>query len=163
MNKTVSVTTRTCISISTNYDEDIMNMDKLFNVTVTSDDLNVFVDPDMATASVTIQNSKFYVKFNWYQYHYCCYAVSPPDIEPMVMNVTLGENATFKVLANFSSENLKFQWLHNKTNVSKEGMSSVFTVTNPTKMDGGNYSCIVFFPFGGNITSKEAQLFVCKH
>lgn len=80
----------------------------------------------------------------------------------MVMSVTLGENATFRVLANFSSENLKFQWLHNMTNISSEGMSSVLTVMNVMKKAGGNYSCIVFFPFGRNITSKEAQLFVCK-
>lgn len=76
------------------------------------------------------------------------------------MNVTLGKNATFKVLANFSGA--MFQWLHNGTSVSKEGISSLFMVVNATKMAGGNYSCIVFFPFGENITSKEAQLFVCK-
>ena len=79
------------------------------------------------------------------------------------MNVTLGKNVTMKVLANFSSENLKFQWLHNTTNiVSSEGVNSVLTVMNVMKTDGGNYSCVVFSPFGWNITSKEAQLFVCK-
>jgi hypothetical protein len=81
----------------------------------------------------------------------------------MVMNVTLGNNATFRMLiASFGGENLKFQWLHNRTNVSSEGMSSVFTVMSATKMDGGKYSCVVFFPLGESITSKEAQLLVCK-
>lgn len=76
------------------------------------------------------------------------------------MSVTLGENAIFKVLANFSD--VKFQWLHNMTNVSSEGMNSVLTVTNVMKTNGGKYSCVVYFPFGRNIISKEAQLFVCK-
>ena len=88
------------------------------------------------------------------------HVVPPPDIEPMIMNVTLGKNATFKVLANFS--NARFQWLHNQTIVSSEGMSYMYTVMNATKMAVGNYSCNVSLPFGENITSKEAQLFVCK-
>ena len=89
------------------------------------------------------------------------HVVFPPDIEPMIMNVTLGKNATFKVLTNFS--NARFQWLHNQTIVSSEGMSSMYTVVNATKMAGGNYSCNVSLPFGENIMSKEAQLFVCKN
>ena len=79
----------------------------------------------------------------------------------MIMSVTLGENAIFKILANLSD--VKFQWLHNMANVSSEGMNSVLTVMNVMKTDGGNYSCVVFFPFGRNIISKEAQLFVCKN
>ena len=64
--QTVSVTVRTCINISTYYNNDIMNVDKQFIVTVSSDKPAVFVNPDMATASVTIQNSKFYLKLNLY-------------------------------------------------------------------------------------------------
>ena len=80
----------------------------------------------------------------------------------MIMNVTLGENVTFEVLANFGSENLEFQWQNKNTNIS-EGMSSVLTVMNVTRRDAGNYSCIVSLPFGESITSKEAWLFVCKY
>ena len=79
------------------------------------------------------------------------------------MNVTSGKNTTFKVLTTFGSDDLKFQWLYNKTIVISEGMSSVLTVMSVTKMNEGSYSCIVSFPFGENITSKEAQLFVCEH
>ena len=79
------------------------------------------------------------------------------------MNVTSGNNATFNVLATFGSDDLKFQWLHNKNNVNKEGTSSVLTVMNVTKVNEGNYSCIVSFLLRENITSKEAQLFICKH
>ena len=89
------------------------------------------------------------------------HVVSPPDIEPMVMNVTQGKNTTFKVLANFSDA--KLQWLHNQTIVSSEGVTSMYTVVNATKMAGGTYTCNVSLPFGENIMSKEAQLFVCKN
>ena len=78
------------------------------------------------------------------------------------MNVTLGENATFTVLANFGSRNLKFQWLHDEIKISKEGNSSVLTLVDVTKMNQGRYSCIIYFQPGRSITSKEAQLFICK-
>ena len=79
----------------------------------------------------------------------------------MALNVTLGKNATFKLLANYSG--VKFQWRNNSTNITKDGTNSVLMVINVTKMDEGNYSCIVSFPVGGTITSKKAQLFVCKY
>ena len=157
--------TKLCINISTNYDKNITNIDKQFNVTISSNTRAVAIDPAMATALITIQNSKFISVCNAISLiitHYCCHAVPPPDIVPMIMNLTLGKNATFRVSANFS-ENLKFQWLYNNTNVISGGRSSVLTVMNVTKEDGGIYNCIVSFPFGGNIASKEAQLFVCKY
>lgn len=71
-------------------------------------------------------------------------------------------DATFTV--NFSGVSVGFQWQLNKKDIEGEHAKMMdLIITTVTEMNEGNYTCIVTFSsFEGKITSKRAELFVCK-
>jgi hypothetical protein len=49
-----------CVNISTIYDDNPMNMDESFIVSLSSNDPKVFIPEESANATVTIENSNCY-------------------------------------------------------------------------------------------------------
>ena len=152
-----------CVNVSTIYDNDPMNLDEEFTVTLSSSDLAVFIPLDRAVTSVIIENSELILpcRSSYNNIMSLFLLVPPPDIEPMINKVTEGMVATFTV--NFFGVGTAFQWQLKEENITEEhAQMRSLTITPVTDMDEGNYTCIVTFSFGEKITSKMATLLVCK-
>ena len=83
--------------------------------------------------------------------------------------LSIGKTAEFIVNTSFPTD-VTFQWQHNNMNItggekcSEAGVNtSILTIVNISKSDGGNYSCIVTTVFGLKVSSQQAQLKVCKY
>jgi hypothetical protein len=155
----------TCVNILTIYDENPMNMDETFVVSLSSNDPKVFIAEESASTKVTIENSKIALFLRSFGDSDFLHLVFPPDVEPMINKVTQGMSAVFTVkLPNAITIN-GFQWQHNKNNIDSEEHALLMnlTIVNAAETDEGNYTCIVTFSsFEGSITSNRAQLLVCK-
>ena len=157
-----------CVNIITVYDSDPSNMKKTFTVSLSSNDPKVLIPEDRANATVTIENSKLCL---WHFNHYdhfieskFLYLVFPPDVEPKTNKVTEGMDAIFSVIFPDAITSKSFQWQVDGEDITGEhAMMMKLTIVNVTEMEEGNYTCIVTFSISqGNITSKRAELLVCK-
>ena len=158
-------TTTMCVNISTTYDDNPMNMDEAFIVSLSSNDPKVFIPEESANTTVIIENSK--LLNTGVIFKFSLLIVLPPDVEPMINKVTKGMNAVFSVKLSNATASNKFQWQHNENNYyNSTGIHAWMmnlTIINVTELHEGNYTYIVTFSsFSGSITSNRAQLLVCK-
>ena len=155
-----------CVNISTMYDDNPMNMDEAFIVSLTSNDTKVFIPEESANTTVIIENSNniiVCILSSFSDSNFLC-SVFPPDIEPVINKVTQGMNTVFTVKFSSAIASNGFQWQHNGKNITGENARMMnLTIVNAAEMNKGDYTCIVTFSsFEGSITSNRAQLLVCK-
>ena len=84
---------------------------------------------------------------------------------PLEEKVSAGKSTGFKINTSFPV--MKFQWQHNKMNITNGekysgAATNNLTIMDMEKADSGNYSCIVTTVFGLDVFSQQAQLKVCK-
>ena len=113
-------------------------------------------------------------KCNIYFYHYCLHnyptpTAFPPDItnpdQPEdQLDIPRGQTVMFHIEA--SGSLLEYQWQQDGNDLT-DGIrlsgtnTSNLTITGVLEEDGGNYTCIVSNVVG-NVTSRAAELTVCK-
>ena len=93
----------------------------------------------------------------------------PPNITNATLpndqlNIPEGQTVMFTVEA--TGTEIEYQWQRDGNDLSNNvrfiGMNlSTLTITDVVEEDGGNYTCVVSNALG-NLTSKAAELTVCK-
>ena len=162
-----SSTKQNCIMIQTNYDNDPMNVEKLFKVTLPTSTASATVVymPDMATVTIANRMSMYCNALILMKMTSLFILVLPPGVIPSTNKVTIEKITTFSVDASFGGRS--FQWLFNSRNINDNEKysgttTSILIITNIQPEDEGSYACIVTTSFGVDITSQPAQLEVCK-
>ena len=159
-----NMSTDMCVNISTIYDDNPINMDETFIISLSSNDPKVFIPEGRAVTIVTIENSKFTVLIISLVSLIFSLLVPSPDVEPMINKVTEGMDAIFTLKFSHAIASNGFQWqLDEEDIIGEHARMTSLTIINVTEMNEGNYTCILMFSlFQGYIKSKGAELLVCK-